>query len=177
MANGTSTSHARLTIAEILESPGRHEAYLAEVAAWAHDRIGGPAPEPGRPAAPCPCVPAAIHRNTITITGNTEPAPTRWQVTGALLDEAGWLAERLTAARAAERAWIAHMLVFTGLGRETAVLSEVRSELRPRLLRQGIVIGEFHRASLSAGARNRNCTAGLSPWPCFALRAFNPQRD
>jgi hypothetical protein len=147
MANGTSTSHARLTIAEILVSPDRHEAYLAEVAAWAHDQ----------------CVPAAIHRNTITITGNTEPAPTRRQVTDALLDEADWLAERLTAARTEERAWIAHMLMFTGLGQETAVLSKVCSELRPRLLRQGIDI--------------RNYSAGLSPWPCFALHAFIPQLD
>jgi hypothetical protein len=136
MANGTSTSHVRPTIAEILESPGRHEAYLAEVAAWAHDRIGSPEPDPGRPA--------AIHGNAITIAGNTELAPTRRQVTDALLDEAGWLAERLTAARATERTWGAHLLVYTGLGQETAVLSEVCAELRPRLLPQGIVIGEFH---------------------------------
>jgi hypothetical protein len=148
MANGTSTSHARLTIAEILESPGRHEAYLAATAAWAHDWIGG----------------AAIHRGTITITGNTESSPTRRQVTDALLDEAGWLAERLTGAAAAERTRIAHVLVFTGLGQETAVLSEIRSELRPRLLHQGIVIEDFP-------------PAGPSPWPCFALRAVSPQHD
>jgi hypothetical protein len=138
MANGTSTSHVRPTIAEILESPGRHEAYLAEVAAWARDRIGGPEPEPGRPGA------THRDRNAITIAGNTELAPTRRQVTDALLDEAGWLADRLTAARAGERTWGAHLLVFTGLGQETAVLPEVCSELRPRLLPQGIVIGEFH---------------------------------
>lgn len=156
MANGTSTSHARPTITEILASPGRHEAYLAEVAAWAHDRIGG---------------------STITITGNTEPAPARRQVTDALLDEADWLAERLTAAGVAERTSIAHLLVFTGLGQETAVLSEVRSELYPRLLHQGIVIEEFHRARMSTSVRNRNYAAGLSPWPCFAMRVFIPQHD
>lgn len=176
MANGTSTSHARLTITEILESPGRHEAYLAEVAAWAHDQIGGPVPELGRPGAPWPYVPTAIHRNTITITANTQPAPTRQQVTDALLDEADWLAKRLTAASAAERTWIAHMLVFTGLGRETGVLSELRSELRPRLLGQGIVIGEFHQASMSTIVRNRNHEAGPCPWPCFAMRVFIPQQ-
>ena len=174
MANGTYTSHARLTIVEILESPGQHEAYLAEVAAWAHDQIGNPAPEPGRPGTLCPSGPAAIHRDTITIAGNTEPAPTRRQVTDALLDEADWLAERLTAARAAERTQIAHMLVFTGLDQETAVLSEVRSELSPTLLRQGIVIGEFHRASMTTSAGNRNYAAGLSPWPCFAMASAPP---
>jgi hypothetical protein len=164
MANGTSTSHARPTLAEILEPPGRPEAYLAEVAAWAHDRIGAPGAEPGRPGA-------------ITITGNTESAPARRQVTDALLDEAGWLAERLTAARAADRTWIAHLLVFTGLGRETAVLSEVGSELRPGLLHQGIVIEEFHRARISASVRDRNYSARLSPWPCFALSALIPRHD
>ena len=171
MANGTSTSHARLTIAEILESPDRYEAHLAEVAAWAHDRIGDPAPALGRPGTLCACVPATIHRDTITIAGNTDPAPTRRQVTGALVDEADWLVERLTAARAAERPPMAHMRVFTGLDQETSVLSEVRSELRPRLLRQGIVIGEFHRASVTASARNRNYAADLPPWPCFAMAA------
>jgi Domain of unknown function (DUF6875) len=155
MANGTTTSHGRLTIAEILESPDRHEPYLAEVAAWAH---------------------AAIHLNTMTITGNTDLAPTRRQVTGALLHEADWLAERLAAARAGERTSIAHLLVFTGLGRESAALGEAQSELHPGLLRQGI-IGEFHPASLSSGARRRNDRAGLSPWPLFALRAFIPQHD
>lgn len=163
MANGTSTSHGRLSIAEILESPGRHEAYLAEVAAWAHDRMGSPAPELGQ--------------NMITITGNTDPTPTRRQVAGALLDEADWLAERMTAASAAERTWIAHVLVFTGLGQETAVLSEVRSELRPRLLRQGISTGVFHGAGPSTGVRSRNHAPGPAPWPCFALRVFVRRHD
>jgi hypothetical protein len=159
MANGTSTSHARLTFAEVLESPARHEAYLAEVAAWASDRVGGLAPELG----------------LMTITGNTELSPTRQQVTRALLDEADWLAERLAAARAAERTWIAHMLVFSGLGQETAVLSEVHSELNPRLLHEDIVIEEFHQVSTSTNVRNRNYPAGPSPWPCFAMRALLSQ--
>ena len=157
MANGTSTSHARPTVAEILESPDRHEAYLTEVAAWAHDWAGGP--------------------GTVTITGNSEAAPARRQVANALLDEAGWLAERLTAARAADRSRIGHVLVFTGLGRETAVLAEVRAELHQELLRQGIVIGESQQAGENAGAGNQSYPAGPSPWPCFTLRASVPRHD
>jgi hypothetical protein len=141
MANGTSTSHVRPTVAEVLESPDRHEAYLAEMAAWAHGWAGGP--------------------DTVTITGNARPAPTRRQVADALLDEAGWLAERLTAARAAEPTPVAHLLVFTGLGTEPATLSEVRAELCQGLLRQGIVVGDLQQ----------NYPAGPSPWPGFILRA------
>jgi hypothetical protein len=175
MVNKGSLSPSRLTIAEILGGPTGHEAWLAEVAEWVRDRIGGPAPELDRPGALCPYVPAAIHRNTITITGHTELAPDRQQVADVLLDEAGWFAERLAAARAAERTWIAHMLVFTGLGQEAIVLSELRSELRPRLLRQGIILGEFHQASADTSVRNRNYEVGQCPWPCFGMRAYIPQ--
>jgi hypothetical protein len=160
MANGTSTSHARLPIAEILDSPDRREAYLVEMATWARDRQGGPAPELG----------------PVTITGNTEPTPTRQHVTRALLDETNWLAERLTSASVAGRA-AAHLLVFTGLGQETTVLSEVHTKLRQRLLRRGIVIDEFHQTSVSTNAHNRSYPSGLPPWPCYAMRAFIPHHD
>jgi hypothetical protein len=178
MANGTSTSHVRLAIAEILqESPGRHEAYLAETAAWALERMGGSVPELGRPGALCRCVPAAIHRTTITITGNTEQAPTRRQVAGALRDEADWLAQRLPVVRAPGQTCTTHVLAFTGFGQEMAVLSDVRSELRPELLREGIVLGEFHPASMSTSVGDGNHAAGPPPWPCFAMRVFIPQHD
>lgn len=92
-----------------------------------------------------------------------------------LLDEAGWLAEQLGRTPAGERKWVAHLLVFTRIGAEPDVLTEIRTDLRARLLKQGITIGEFYPDSRDTSIRNQHHSVGRAPWPCFALRAYMPQ--
>ncbi|WP_063061507.1 DUF6875 domain-containing protein [Nocardia sienata] len=144
-----------------------------DTARWARSVIGGPSPALGRAGALCPYVPAAISRDTLTVVESTDTA--RPVMIDTLLDEAGWLAEQLGRTPAGERIWVAHLLVFTRIGANPDVLTEIRTDLRGRLLRQGITIGEFYRDSRDTSIRNPRHSVGRAPWPCFALRAYMPQ--
>lgn len=144
-----------------------------ETAHWVQSVIGGQAPALGRAGALCPYVPAAISRDTLTVAESTDTA--RPDMIDTLLDEAGWLAEQLGRTPAGERIWVAHLLVFPRIGAQPQVLTEIRTELRARLLSQGITIGEFYRDSPDTSIRNPRHSVGRAPWPCFALRAYMPQ--
>jgi hypothetical protein len=165
-------------VTDVLDQPNGYPGWAQDIARWVRREICRPVPELGRPGALCPYVPIAVKRGSLTLIECPLPAEPRHALVSALADAAGWLLDRLAGADStAEIAWMAHIVVFTGLGQHGDILGNLSTQLRPGFLRNGINLGEFYPDNTATSVRNSRIRVGRSPWPCVALRHFQPKDE
>ncbi|WP_412077493.1 DUF6875 domain-containing protein [Streptomyces xanthophaeus] len=165
-----------LDAARVLADPAA-PAWAAETAAWIRDEVSGPAPALGRAGALCPYVPAALRRHHIELVEcplpPTDPgALDRWLLAGAAEFRAD------TARRPSAEALLRCLVVVhTGLAGQEALLTGVRTRVKPLLLADGLTTGEFFPASPDTSVRNAEVPVARSPWPTLALRHSTPHDE
>ncbi|MEV8636176.1 DUF6875 domain-containing protein [Streptosporangium sp. NPDC051023] len=137
---------------------------------WINDFLTLPHPQIGRSGPVCPFVMPAIKNGTLHFdTRRISPAADAGHL-AALIED---LVDEFTT-----MAWVqpnktlhAMVVVIVGLSPErTSALDEAHAMVKHRMVRRGLMLGQFHPDCTETAARNPSFAVARSPVPMLALR-------
>jgi hypothetical protein len=138
---------------------------------WLRTFVAQPNPEVGRPGDVCPFVRPAIERRTLWIAGH-EALVNRPEALVPVLEPYISGLQELPPHSAKDRIYKTILVVFPGLHNEAGFrhLDDAHRLLKPVVVPQGLMVGQFHPLSNEPGVIRREFRPTRSPVPFMAIR-------